>query len=130
MGSWNDLVTSLADRGIPLYKVTDPIDDAGIPSWAVILAVIMVLAAAVVFVFFPVAKAPLSVTTTPGARIIISYGEERLSRTATNGTAVFSVPLGTHVSVIITKDGCEDATTEIDLVDSYSMKKMLACKQG
>ena len=125
---WSELVTALADRGIPLYRLTDPLDDAGVPSWAVLAAVLLVLGAAVAFVLFPVAKASLAVTTTPGARVIVSYGEERLSKTATDGTVAFSVPLGAHVSVTITKSGCQDEKVDIDLVDSYSMEKMLVCK--
>jgi len=125
---WAKIVNSLADRGIPLYMVTDPLDDAGLPSWAVLGAIVLVLVAAVAFVAFPVAKAPLDVTTTPGARVIVSYGEERLSKTATNGTAVFHVPLGSSASVTITKHGCSDESVDIDVVDSYSMDKPLVCK--
>ncbi len=125
---WSELVTALADRGIPLYRITDPIDGAGLPSWAVLAAVLLVLGAAVAFVLFPVAKASLTVTTTPGARVIVSYDEGRLSKTATNGTAVFSVPLGAHVSVTITKSGCQDGKAGIDMVDSYAMDRPLVCE--
>jgi len=124
---WSELVNALADRGVPLYVVTDPLDDAGLPSWAVLLAILIIFMAMVVFVVFPVAKARLDVTTTPGAKVIVSYGEERLSKIADGGNAVFSVPLGSSVSITISKNGCENGKVDVELVDSYSVNKMLSC---
>lgn len=124
---WAELVSALADRGIPLYAVTDPIDNANVPSWAVLAAVGMVLVAALVFVVFPMAKVGLTVTTTPGAKVVVAYGEARLSKTATDGTAQFQVPLGSTVNVKITKENCTGESLDVLMLDQYAFEKALAC---
>ena len=124
---WAELVNSLADRGIPLYVITDPLDEAGLPSWAVLGAVMLVVFAILVFSIFPVAKAGLTISTTTGAKVIVGYGEEKLTSTAGIEALQFSVPLGTSVNVKITKDGCEAESIEIAMLDHYTLEKLLVC---
>ena len=120
-------MNALGERGVPLYFLTDPIDDAGVPSWAVLLAMGMVLFFALVFFVFPVAKASVTVETTPGTKVIVSYAEERLIETAETGTAVFSVPLGSGATITLSRNGCETETIELMVLDSYRLEKQLQC---
>lgn len=124
---WAEIVNSLADRGIPLYRITDPIDDAGLPSWAVFLAIGIIVFALLVFFIFPVAKHTLVVTTTPGAKVIVGYDGERVSKTVQVDPVEFRIPIGSTARVTITKQGCTTENIEIAMLDSYVLRKMLIC---
>ena len=124
---WAEAINSLADRGIPLYFITDRMDDAGIPSWAVLGAIGLVLFAVLAFLLFPMAKTTLGVDTTPGSKVIVSYGEEKVTSTTETGQIEFSVPLGSAVNVKITKGGCEAESIEIVMLDQYTLNKPLVC---
>ena len=125
--SWARFVDSLADRGIPLYVVADPLDDLGMPSWAVLAALGLVFMFLVAFVLFPGVKYSLDVTTTPGARVTVSYGNTRLTSVAEAGKVSFSVPLAAQINVKITKNGCEGASMEHVMDDHYGFEKQLEC---
>ena len=125
---WEQFINTLAEKGVPLYRLTDPLDDAGVPSWAIALALALILFFALVFVVFPGIKYSLTVTTTPDARVTVTYGEARAFQKAENGTAVFSVPLGASASIQISKEGCEGTSVEVTMFDHYAFEKRLVCE--
>ncbi len=124
---WTEFVDSLAEKGIPLYFVTDPLDDAGIPSWAIVTAIVFILFFAIIFVVFPGIKFGLEVQTNDGARVTVSYGEIRHTSKTVNNTTTFKIPLGATVNVKITKDGCEGESIDLLMIDDYSLQKQLIC---
>ena len=125
--NWARLVDALADRGVPLYMACDPLDDMGVPSWAVFSALVFVAIFALFFVLFPGVKYTLDVTTTPGARVTVSYGEERLTTIAEGGTASFRLPLGASATVKITMAGCNGTAIGIEMYDHYALDQPLQC---
>ncbi|MFC2174423.1 hypothetical protein ACFLQ2_00950 [archaeon] len=124
---WAGIVDSLADKGVPLYLVADPLDDHGIPSWAVLAAIWLVLVFGLVFVLFPGVKYSLDITTTPGAKVLVTYDEAQLTSTAETGTVSFKLPLGAAANVKITMAGCEGESLEVVMIDHYEFEKELVC---
>ncbi|MCK4327693.1 MAG: hypothetical protein KAW41_04420 [Candidatus Diapherotrites archaeon] len=124
---WNDFVDGLEARGIPLYVLTDPIEGLGLPSWAVLTAIGLIILFGLAFLLFPGVKYRLDITTTPGARVTVVYGEQRLTSMAEDGTASFSLPLGAQLNVKITKNGCEGKSVDLVMIDNYAIEKPLDC---
>lgn len=124
---WVETVNRLADKGIPLYKVTDWLDDAGLPSWAVLGAIGLILFFLIAFLLIPTARATLTVKTTDNAIVTVTYDKVRLRSTVENNTASFRIPLGTSINIKITKSQCTPETIELIMLDHYSLEKHLVC---
>jgi hypothetical protein len=125
--AWDWVVDRLADNGIPLYKLTDPVDEAGIPSVAVVIAIFSIILAAFAFYVVPFPKQTLSVTTDPGAEITVEYGVVKLERTTSDGTEKFEIPRGSTADVRVAKKDCEVQTQTVLMADDYAAVYRLRC---
>jgi len=112
---------------VPLYVLTDALDDVGIPSWAVAIAAALILFFALVFVITPGIKYDLTVTTDDGATVKVMYGEKSVSGKAVNGTVTLQVPLGADANIKISKNGCAGESMQHVMIDDYAFEKRLNC---
>ncbi|MFC2174421.1 collagen binding domain-containing protein [archaeon] len=125
---WYSLLDALSDKGVPVYKLVDPIENMGIPSFPLFVGGLIVLLALVAFLLIGGAGGPaLTVTVTSGgaplAGATVIAGDYEAT-TNEDGIAGLDHP-GEGIDIQITKENCEaqvttltgtEATLEFDLI--------------
>ena len=140
---WYAFLDKLNEKGIPIYKIIDPIDRL-VPSFALFIFLILLGIGILAYSFFvpavtPVEK-PAYFTLTvevldeedsplPGIDVTISYeGYEFSSTTNTFGLAEFDVPAESFVTINIDKEGYEKITKEVvvdaDIRETVMLKEL------
>lgn len=112
----------LDEKGIPVYKVVDPIEAANIPSFPIFILLILLILVGLVWILAGSAFAGTSTvslivndaqgTGIPNAIVAFKIGTNEPVTVSTNseGKVERTVPIGTELSITVSKDGFEPKT--------------------
>ncbi len=134
---WFAFVDSLSEKGIPLDKIVDKLEQVGIPTFPLLITIILFGIYFSVLFFVP--EQPVSPTThyytltiqvtdqngepVKGALIIIGSKE---NYTGDTGEAMFRLEKGNY-TVQISKSGCENTTKEVSVMENKIIPIILTC---
>ena len=114
---WYSFLDSLDAKGIPVYKIINPIEKIGIPSLPLFIAIILVLLGGIAFIAAPPAVHGGSITVAvrangkalEGASIAVSLDNQVIGswETGKSGNAKISLPKTGMLKLTITKENCE-----------------------
>ncbi|RLJ02727.1 MAG: hypothetical protein DRP08_04375, partial [Candidatus Aenigmatarchaeota archaeon] len=110
---------SLDARGIPIYKVVDPIENAGIPSLPLFVGVFIILIAIVAYLLTagsaagtPIYAMDTTALPVAGATVTVTWdGGEAIGETDADGYLELDIAQGPEITITAEKEGCETTAT-------------------
>ncbi|MDO8538092.1 MAG: carboxypeptidase-like regulatory domain-containing protein, partial [archaeon] len=132
---------SLDAKGIPVYKVIDPIENAGIPSFPVFILLILIILGAIGFFIFGIISGGTETTNisiivtdsddTPidGARVEI-IGKETQTTNFEGIVNVSNVKINDSLSVTVTKEGFNELNRTLSVTEKEQVFPLILAAEG
>ena len=144
---WYSFLDSLDAKGIPVYKIIDPLENAGIPSFPLVLGVVTLIILGLVYVGMssgggvgPTGGVKVTVnamdtvsgTTLEGASIVAEYNGEQIAiaKTGSSGAATLTLPSGKQILIRLSKKNCEKASKLVIPKGPETITIQTQCSQG
>jgi|GEM_PF-7108800 len=135
---WYAFLDSLDSRGIPVYKIIDPIEASGIPSFPLFVGIAILIVLGIAYVGMgggPGGGVTLTLTVkangnpVEGASVIASYEGEVAGKFTTdeNGIVKIRIPKAGDINLQISKEGCEKLTKMLTVSGDMETTLTLQC---
>ena len=130
---WYSLLDALDSKGVPVYSIVDPIENAGIPSLPVFVGMVVLLGV-VAFMLLGQGGVDMALLVQAdgqplaGAQVAAFVGDSLVDsgETDSDGQAMLSLSPGT-IRLELTREECEDKEVEIEVEESGEREIDMDC---